>query len=149
MTMEFEGSYYLDATPAEVWEALNSEEVLAQCIPGCETVERKDERSFTALVVLRIGPVKARFNGNVSIDELERHRLYRIEGEGKGGVAGFARGQAHLTLMPEDAGTRLSYNVEAKIGGKIAQLGNRMLSSTVQKLSDSFFENLSRVLKEE
>ena len=147
--MDFEGTYHLDATSTEVWAALNSEEMLARCIPGCESVEKQEDGSFAASVTLRIGPIKARFRGAVRIEEIAPLRQYRLEGEGKGGVAGFARGNARLDLEPEETGTRLSYHVQAQIGGKIAQLGSRMLRSTVQKLSDAFFQNLADALEHE
>lgn len=144
--MQFEGQYTLNATPAAVWEALNSEVVLAHCIPGCESVKKHDDGAYAATVTLKVGPVKARFAGDVNIKQIEPLKRYRVEGEGKGGVAGFARGAADVSLEEVSGGTELSYTVDAKIGGKIAQLGSRMLNSTVQKLSDKFFENFTEVL---
>ena len=144
--MEFEGTYHLNAAPAEVWEALNSEALLTRCIPGCDSVERQEDGSFAATVTLRIGPIKARFRGEVEITEQIALTEYLIAGEGKGGVAGFAKGRAKLHLTPEGDGTWLAYEVDAQIGGKIAQLGSRMMRSTVQKLSDEFFQNLAEEL---
>ncbi|MBN9887997.1 CoxG family protein [Salipiger abyssi] len=144
--MDFDGTYHLNATPTEVWQALNSEDILARCIPGCDCVEKQEDGRFAASVVLRIGPIKARFHGTVRIEEISPLQQYLLEGEGKGGVAGFARGEARLDLLCEGDGTRLTYHVQARIGGKIAQLGSRMLQSTVQKLSDTFFQNLTAAL---
>lgn len=144
--MQFEGQYTLSASPATVWAALNSETVLTECIPGCESVEKQENGKFAATVTLKVGPVKARFRGEVGIKQVEPLRIYRVEGEGKGGVAGFANGTADVSLKEEGNSTVLSYTVDAKIGGKIAQLGSRMLNSTVKKLSDKFFENLAETL---
>lgn len=149
IAMNFEGSYRIDATPEEVWGALNSEVILAQCIPGCDSVERQQDGSYDASVTLRIGPIKAQFRGSVSIQEIVPLKQYHLEGEGKGGVAGFVKGEARLDLVAENDGTHLAYQVQAQVGGKVAQLGSRMLSSTVQKLSDRFFQNFAKVLQDD
>lgn len=146
--MNFEGNYELEATPAEVWSALNSEDILGRCIPGCETVEKQEDGTFAATVALRIGPIKARFRGSVEIEEIKPLTEYVIRGEGKGGVAGFAKGYANVFLIaqPEHNLTQLNYQIDAQMGGKIAQLGGRLIESTVRKLSQSFFQELAQEL---
>ena len=134
------------AAPQErVWAALNDPETLRKCIPGCEKLEMTSPTEMTATVTLKVGPVKASFAGKVTLSDLDPPNGYRISGEGAGGVAGFAKGGADVKLAPEgfDA-TLLTYAVDAQIGGKIAQLGSRLIDSTAKKLAGEFFERLSR-----
>lgn len=127
-----------------VWAALNDPEVLRRCIPGCESLEMTSPTDMTARVQLKIGPVKATFSGKVTLSDLDPPNGYRISGEGSGGVAGFAKGGAVVRLVEDgpDA-TILEYDVDAQIGGKLAQLGSRLIDSTAKKLAGEFFEKFA------
>ena len=137
------------ATPIEtVWAAVNDPEMLRRCIPGCEKLEKKSDTEMTATVVLRIGPMKATFLGEVRLTDLDPPHGCTISGEGKGGIAGFASGNAEVRLV--EAGpeaTVLSYTAKASVGGKIAQLGSRLIDSTAKKLAAQFFANLADQMK--
>jgi carbon monoxide dehydrogenase subunit G len=147
MALEMTGEYELPQTREVVWRALNDPEVLQQCIPGCETLEKLSDTEFQATVKLSIGPVKARFKGKVKLEDLDPPNGYKIVGEGEGGVAGFAKGQAAVALTDEGTGTKLSYNAAAATGGKIAQLGQRLIAGSAKKTADRFFENFVEALK--
>ena len=137
--MNMTGEVQLPAPQEAVWAKLNDPEVLKACIPGCETLDVIGENEYQAVATNKIGPVKARFKGKVRLTDLDPPNGYRISGEGDGGVAGFAKGGATVTLAPKDGGTLLSYNVEAQIGGKLAQLGQRLINGAAKKLADQFF----------
>lgn len=140
--MDMSGEYRIGAPREVVWAALNDPEVLRACIPGCEELTQTSPTGMEAVVVQKIGPVKARFTGAVELVNIEAPASYRIQGEGKGGVAGFAKGGADVTLTAEDNGdTTLRYDVQAMIGGKLASLGSRLINSTAKKLAAQFFEN--------
>jgi uncharacterized protein len=139
MAMTMTGEVQLPATQEAVWAKLNDPEVLKVCIPGCESLEKLSDTEFQAVATNKIGPVKARFKGKVRLSDLDPPNGYRISGEGDGGVAGFAKGGATVTLQPKDGGTLLSYNVEAQIGGKLAQIGQRLINGAAKKLADQFF----------
>lgn len=141
--MEMNGSHIIPASRETVWEALNNPDVLRACIPGCEELEMSSPTEMSATVVTKIGPVKAKFKGDVTLENLNPPNSYTISGEGKGGIAGFAKGGADVTLTEVPEGTQLDYNVDAKVGGKIAQLGSRLIDSTARKLADQFFTNFS------
>ncbi len=141
--MEMNGSHIIPASRETVWEALNNPDVLRSCIPGCEELEMSSPTEMSATVVTKIGPVKAKFKGDVTLENLNPPNSYTISGEGKGGIAGFAKGGADVTLTEVPEGTQLDYNVDAKVGGKIAQLGSRLIDSTARKLADQFFTNFS------
>ncbi|MFV0333692.1 MAG: CoxG family protein [Tropicimonas sp.] len=147
--MEMTGEHRIAASRQEVWAALNDPEVLKACIPGCEELDRIDETTLTAEVVQKIGPVKARFKGEVELTNVVAPESYTIQGEGKGGVAGFAKGAADVTLTEDGAETVLAYSVHAQVGGKLAQLGNRLINSTSKKLAEKFFESFSNHLNGE
>ncbi len=147
--MEMTGDHLIAADRQEVWQALNDPDVLRACIPGCEMLEKTSDTELTATVVTKIGPVKAKFSGEVRLENLNPPTSYSIVGEGKGGIAGFAKGGADVTLSEEEGGTRLSYVVDAKVGGKIAQLGSRLIDSTAKKLAGKFFQNFSELLGDE
>lgn len=147
--MDMNGQERIDAPIDEVWRALNDAEVLRACIPGCETLEKRSDTEMTATVVLRIGPIKARFEGAVELCDLQPPHSYTISGEGKGGIAGFARGEAHVSLSEDGRSTLLDYTVTADVGGKIAQLGSRLIDSTSRKLAAQFFSNLAARLAAE
>jgi len=143
MAMTMNGEVQLLAAREAVWAKLNDPEVLKVCIPGCESLEKLSDVEFHAVAVTKIGPVKARFKGKVKLSDLDPPNGYRISGEGDGGVAGFAKGGASVALQPTDAGTLLVYAVEAQIGGKLAQLGQRLVNGVAKKLADQFFEKFS------
>jgi carbon monoxide dehydrogenase subunit G len=142
--MDMQGSERIEAPVETVWRALNDPEILRRSIPGCESLEKTSDTQMTAKVVLKIGPIKARFEGAVELQNLNPPHSYTIAGEGKGGLAGFAKGGADVTLTAEEDGaTLLSYTVRAEVGGKIAQLGSRLIESTSKKLAGEFFSNFS------
>jgi uncharacterized protein len=144
MAMTMNGDVQLQAPREEVWKKLNDPEVLKACIPGCESLNVTGENEFEAVATNRIGPVKARFKGKVTLSDLDPPNGYRISGQGDGGVAGFAKGGATVNLKPADGGgTVLSYAVEAQIGGKLAQLGQRLVNGAAKKLADQFFERFA------
>lgn len=135
------------ADPATVWAAILNLEVLKACIPGCESMTGSPEEGFEAIVVQKVGPVKARFTGAVKLSDMVPGKSVNITGEGKGGPAGFAKGGAQVELAPEGAGTRLTYTVDANVGGKLAQLGSRIIDGFAKKLADQFFENFKAALE--
>ncbi|MGV3651794.1 MAG: CoxG family protein [Devosia sp.] len=137
--MELKGAYQIPAPRERVWALLNDPDVLGACIPGCEGLTGSIEDGFAAKVTTKIGPVKATFTGAVTLSNINAPESYRISGEGKGGVAGFARGGADVHLAEQDGGTLLTYDVQAQVGGKLAQLGSRLIDATAKKLADEFF----------
>jgi uncharacterized protein len=147
MPLEMTGEVQLSAPRESVWEKLNDSGVLKACIPGCEQLEKLADGGFRASARMKVGPVSARFNGRVLLSDLNPPNSYRITGEGEGGVARFAKGSALVTLTEADVGTRLHYSVEAKIGGKLAQLGQRLISGTAKKLADEFFTKFARAME--
>ena len=140
--MELSGEYTIPAPREKVWEFLNDPEVLAACIPGCEELEKVSDTEFTARVKIKIGPVSAKFSGAVTLEDLDPPNGYKIVGEGKGGVAGFAKGNANVTLGSESDDTVLRYTADAQVGGKLAQIGSRLIAGTARKLADKFFGSL-------
>lgn len=138
--MELIGSRTIAAPREAVWAALNDADTLRACIPGCETLTGTAEDGFEAVVVQKVGPVKATFKGAVVVTDAHPPERYRISGEGKGGVAGFAKGGADVTLAEVEGGTALAYTVDARVGGKIAQLGGRLIDSFAARMADQFFE---------
>lgn len=145
--MDIVGERRLMARKAVVWAALNDTEILRRSIPGCETIEKISDTEFTARVVLVIGPVKAKFLGRVTLANLDPPNSYTIEGEGQGGIAGFGKGGAEIQLSQEsDNYTILSYKAKATVGGKMAQLGARLIESTTKKLVERFFVNFEKAV---
>lgn len=137
--MQLSDSRDISAEPAIVWQAILNPEVLKACIPGCESLTGSVSEGYEAVVKQKVGPVSATFTGMVQLSDIVEGRAVRISGEGKGGVAGFAKGGADVTLEPIPEGTRLSYSVEASVGGKIAQLGSRIIDGFAKKMADDFF----------
>ena len=137
----------IQADRATVWAALLSPEVLKECVPGAQDVEGTPEDGFEATVVQKVGPVKATFKGHVTLADMVEHESLILTGEGKGGAAGFAKGEAAVRLEDSDTGTRLIYDVEAKVGGKLAQLGSRIVDGFAKKMADQFFSNLESVIE--
>ena len=144
MALTIEGEETIPASVEKVWAAMNDPEVLKSCIPGCQTLEKQSDTEMTATVVLKIGPIKATFTGQVTLSNLNPPHSYTISGEGKGGIAGFAKGGADVTLTEEGPDlTRLAYSARADVGGKMAQLGSRLITSTSKKLAGDFFSTFS------
>lgn len=145
--MDMSGEEKLTAPREEVWSALNDPEVLKAAIPGCETLEKVSDTEFTATVTTKVGPIKARFAGRVTLSDVNAPCGYTISGEGQGGIAGFAKGGAAVSLQPDgpDA-TVLRYTVHAAVGGKIAQLGARLIDSTARKLAQQFFTRFDEIV---
>jgi carbon monoxide dehydrogenase subunit G len=149
VAMTMNGEATLPASKAVVWAKLNDPEVLKACIPGCEQLTKDDDTHFSAVVKVKLGPVKATFRGKVELTELDPPNGYRIAGEGEGGIAGFAKGGARVALSDADAGhTLLRYDVEAQVGGKLMQLGSRLIDSVSKKLADEFFANFAKAVSE-
>ena len=147
MAMTMTGEVQLPAPRATVWEKLNDAETLKACIPGCEELNKTSDTEFQAVAVTKIGPVKARFKGRVQLTDLDPPNGYKISGEGDGGIAGFAKGGATVALTDKDGGTLLTYNVEAQIGGKLAQLGQRLVNGAAKKMADDFFAKFAAAVK--
>jgi carbon monoxide dehydrogenase subunit G len=143
MAMTVNGEYQLPVSRETVWAKLNDTETLKACIPGCESFDKLSATEFQAVAVTKIGPVKARFKGKVTLSDLDPPNGYKISGQGDGGVAGFASGGAMVKLEPKDGGTSLTYTVEAQIGGKLAQLGQRLVNGAAKKLADEFFKKFA------
>ena len=137
----------IKADPATVWAAILNPEVLKECVPGCEAMSGSVADGFEATVVQKVGPVKATFTGVVKLSDIVEGKSLRISGEGKGGPAGFAKGGARVTLAPTEAGTLLSYEVEASVGGKLAQLGSRIIDGFAKKMADEFFERFQQAVE--
>ncbi len=137
--MEMHGELRIPAPRQQVWEKLNDPEMLKNCIPGAESVEKVSDTEFVAKVVARVGPVKASFSGKVTLTDLNPPSSYTITGEGTGGVAGFAKGSAKVALDDAGAETVLRYGVQAQVGGKLAQIGSRLIDATSRKMADEFF----------
>ncbi len=144
MAMKMQGAVELPASREAVWAKLNDPEVLKACIPGCQSLEMTSATSFQAVVKVKIGPVSATFRGKVNLSDLDPPNGYRISGEGEGGIAGFAKGGATVALAEAGAGTKLSYDVDAQIGGKLAQLGSRLIDGVAKKLADEFFVKFAK-----
>jgi carbon monoxide dehydrogenase subunit G len=141
--MDMTGSYRIAASRDAVWAALNDPDVLKQCIPGCETLEMLSPTEMKATVTSKIGPVKARFSGKVNLSDLNPPESYTISGEGTGGAAGFAKGGAEVRLTEDGAETVLDYTAKAQVGGKIAQLGARLIDGVAKKMADEFFSKFA------
>lgn len=147
--MNLSGESRIPASREHVWALLNDPEVLGRCIPGCEGVESAGEDAFSARVLVKVGPMKARFTGAVTLQDKHFPESYRIVGEGQGGIAGFAKGSAAIRLAAEAPGvTLLSYDVESQVGGKMAQFGSRLIDSAAKKLAEQFFERFSAAAAE-
>ncbi|AXS39195.1 carbon monoxide dehydrogenase subunit G [Breoghania sp. L-A4] len=144
--MDMKGEYRIPAPRQKVWEALNDPDILKACIPGCESLEKTSDTHMSATVTAKVGPVKAKFKGDVTLENLNPPEGYSIVGEGKGGVAGFAKGGADVHLAEDGDGTILTYEAKAQVGGKLAQLGSRLIDSTARKMAEEFFGKFSEVV---
>jgi carbon monoxide dehydrogenase subunit G len=144
--MKMSGEEVIAATRETVWKALNDPQILKQCIPGCESITKHSDTKLEARVIAKVGPVKAGFTGMVNLTDLKPPSSYRISGEGKGGLAGFASGGADVRLEDADGGTKLSYDVDARVGGKLAMLGSRLIDSTARSMATQFFEKFAGIV---
>ena len=145
--MQMSDTRQIAASPAEVYAALLNPEVLKACVPGATEVTGSPEEGFEASVTQKVGPVKATFKGQVTLSDMVENASLTITGEGKGGAAGFAKGGAEVRMEATDGGTSLSYDVQAKVGGKLAQLGSRIIDGFAKKMADQFFSNLQEALE--
>ena len=148
MAMTMTGEVALEAPRDKVWAALNDAEVLKACIPGCQELNKVTDTEFQAVARNKIGPVSATFKGTVMLSDLDPPNGYKISGQGDGGVAGFAKGGAIVALSDKDGGTLLTYNVDAQIGGKLAQLGQRLVNGAAKNLADQFFARFAEAVKQ-
>jgi hypothetical protein len=144
--MDMTGERRIPAPRERVWQALNDPLVLKESIPGCESLEKLSDNEMTATATSKIGPIAARYNGRVNLSDIEPPRGYRISGEGQGGVAGFAKGGAVVRLAEEGESTVLSYEVKAQVGGKMAQLGARLIDATAKQMADAFFSRFAELV---
>ena len=138
--MELSNTRIVPAPPPAVWAALNDPAILKECLPGCESLERAGDNAFQAVMATRVGPVSARFTGRVTMSDVDPPNAYTLHFEGQGGAAGFARGEARVTLAPEgDGQTSLHYAAKAQVGGKLAQIGSRLVDGAAAKMTEDFF----------
>ncbi len=144
--MQMSGEFRIEASRDAVWAALNDPEVLKQAIPGCQEIDMVSDTEFAATVKAKVGPVSAKFTGNVNLTDLDPPNGYTISGEGKGGPAGFAKGGAKVRLEADGAATILHYEVDAHVGGKLAQIGSRLIDATAKKMAGDFFAKFAEVV---
>ena len=144
--MEMSGEYRIAAPREQVWAALNDPEVLKQAIPGCQELEKTSDTEFTAKVKAKVGPVSATFSGKLNLTDINPPESYTIAGEGQGGAAGFAKGSAEVRLTEDGGATVLNYDAKAQVGGKLAQIGSRLIGGTAKKLADEFFGTFSEIV---
>ena len=137
--MDLQGERLIPADVQRTWDALNDPDALKACIPGCESVERTGDNSFESVVAVKIGPVSARFKGRLQMTNVQAPNAYTINFDGQGGAAGFGKGSADVSLAPEGEQTRLRFSAKAQVGGKMAQIGSRLVDATAQKLTEQFF----------
>lgn len=144
--MDMSGEYRIPAPRETVWEAINDPDVLKECIPGCESLEKTSDTEMAAQVTAKVGPIKAKFKGTVTLSDLDPPKSYKITGEGKGGAVGFAKGGADIYLAEDGDETILTYTAKAQVGGKLAQLGSRLVDGAAKRMADEFFGNLAAKL---
>ncbi|MGE8317726.1 MAG: CoxG family protein [Comamonas sp.] len=145
--MDMQASRQLAVTQQQAWNALNDPEVLKLCIPGCDKVEASGEHEYAVGMALKIGPVSAKFSGRITLSDIVAPRSYTIAFDGQGGAAGFGKGRAQVTLTPNDAGCELAYTVSAQVGGKVAQLGQRLIDGAARSLAEDFFERFDQEMQ--
>lgn len=144
--MEMKGEQLIAAPRSVVWAGLNDPDVLRESIPGCEELVKQSDNEFAAVVHAKVGPVSARFRGKVTLSDISPGHSYRISGEGQGGAAGFGKGGAQVSLADDGGKTRLSYAVTAQVGGKLAQIGSRLIDGAARKMADDFFSRFNEVV---
>ena len=142
--MEMSGEQLIPASQLETWRALNDPAMLKQCVPGCESIELTGDNEYQVLMVARVGPVSAKFKGKLTLTDINEPTSYSIAFEGQGGAAGFAKGGAQVRLAPEGEGTKLAYDAKANVGGKLAQIGSRLIDAAAKKVADDFFRNFNQ-----
>ena len=142
--MEMTGEQRIPASQDETWKALNDPEVLKACIPGCESITLVNENEYNVAMTSRVGPVSAKFRGRLQLSDIKPPHSYSLTFEGQGGAAGFAKGAAQVKLVPEHSETRLLYDVKANVGGKLAQIGSRLIDAAARKVADEFFNNFNQ-----
>jgi carbon monoxide dehydrogenase subunit G len=141
--MEMKGEQLVPASQQETWDALNDPQMLKACVPGCESITPAGENAYEVLMVARVGPVSAKFKGKLTLSDITPPLSYSISFEGQGGAAGFAKGGAQVRLSAEGESTKLSYDVKANVGGKLAQIGSRLVDAAARKVADDFFKNFN------
>ena len=141
--MEMSGEQLIPASQQQTWDALNDPQMLKQCVPGCEAIEPIGDNQYQVLMVARVGPVSAKFKGKLTLSDVQPPNSYAIAFEGQGGAAGFAKGGAQVSLAAEGEATRLSYAAKANVGGKLAQIGSRLVDAAARKVADDFFRNFN------
>ena len=146
--MEMTAEQLVPATQQQTWDALNDPAMLKQCVPGCESIDPIGENQYQVLMVARVGPVSAKFKGKLTLSDIQPPNSYSIAFEGQGGAAGFAKGGAHVRLSPEGEATKLAYDVKANVGGKLAQIGSRLVDAAARKVADDFFRNFNQKVGE-
>ena len=146
--MEMSGEQLIPATQQQTWDALNDPAMLKQCVPGCESIDPLGENQYQVLMVARVGPVSAKFKGKLTLSDIQPPNSYSIAFEGQGGAVGFAKGGAHVRLAPDADSTKLSYDVKASVGGKLAQIGSRLIDAAAKKVADDFFRNFNQKVGE-
>jgi carbon monoxide dehydrogenase subunit G len=144
--MDMTGEQLIPLPQQRVWEALNDPEVLKVCIPGCETMEKVSEAEYRVVMSASVGPVKAKFSGKLLLSDLAPPDSYSLAFEGSGGAAGFGKGSSKVTLSPAEGGTRLAYTAHATVGGKLAQVGSRLIDGVARKMADDFFTKFNQAL---
>ncbi len=144
--MKMNGEFRVPTDRETVWRALNDPEVLRECLPGCQEIEKTSDTEMSATLAIKVGPVKATFKGGVTLSDIDPPNGYTLSGQGQGGTAGFASGEAKVRLVEENGGTVLQYECDAKVGGKLAQIGSRLIDSTAKKLAKQFFDSLAEKL---
>ena len=145
--MDMQGSRQLAVTQQQAWDALNDPQVLQRCIPGCDKVEATGQGQYAVGLSLKIGPVSARFSGKITLSDLQPPSGYTLHFDGQGGVAGFGKGSAQVSLTPADGGTTLAYTVHAQVGGKVAQLGQRLIDGAARSLAEDFFKRFDEEMQ--
>ena len=144
--MEMSGEQHIPLPQQRVWEALNDPEILKACIPGCESIERVSENEYKVAMTAAVGPVKAKFAGKLLLSDIDPPNSYSLAFEGSGGAAGFGKGSAQVNLAPEGGGTLLTYRATASVGGKLAQIGSRLIDGVARKMADDFFIRFNKTV---
>jgi carbon monoxide dehydrogenase subunit G len=145
--MDMQGSRALAVSQQQAWDSLNDPEILKACIPGCEKFERIEENEYAVTVAVKIGPVSAKFNGKVKLADIQAPVSYALQFEAQGGLAGFGQGESKVELAPREGGCELKYTVHSKVGGKIAQLGQRLIDGVAKSLAEDFFKRFEEALR--
>ena len=145
--MDMQGTRQLAVTQQQAWDALNDPEMLKKCLPGCDRFESTGDGQYAVTMAVKVGPVSAKFNGKVTLSEVQPPASYKLAFEGQGGVAGFGKGASEVSLVPKDAGCELGYTVQAQVGGKVAQLGQRLIDGAAKSMADDFFKRFDQELQ--